>query len=142
LLAAKGEQNKDIAVQAGLDRRQVALWRQRFLDGGIDALCKDAPRTGRPATITADVESRIVKATLHDRPINATHWSTRTLGAHLAVGATTIRRVWHSNGLKPHLSRSFKLSRDPRFEDKLVDVVGLYLNANAPRSWLRRRWPT
>jgi transposase len=128
LLAGKGSQNKDIAVKAGLDRRQVALWRQRFLDGGIAALGKDAPRTGRPARVTAEVESRIVHTTLHERPINATHWSTRTLAKHLGLGATTIRRVWRSNGLKPHLSRSFKLSRDPRFEDKLLDVVGLYLN--------------
>ena len=128
LLAAKGWQNKEIAVKAGLDRRQVALWRQRFLDGGIAALGKDAPRSGRPATVTAEMESRIVHTTLHDRPINATHWSTRTLAKHLGLGATTIRRVWRSNGLKPHLSRSFKLSRDPRFEDKLLDVVGLYLN--------------
>ena len=117
LLAAEGRLNKDIAVEAGLDRRQIALWRQRFLDGGIDALRKDAPRSGRPATITAQIESRIVQATLHDKPINATHWSTRTLAEHLGVGATTIRRVWHSNGLKPHLSRTFKLSRDPHFED-------------------------
>lgn len=128
LLAAKGLQNKDIAGQTELDRRQVALWRQRFVAGGIDALRKDAPRTGRPATVTAEVESRIVNATLHDRPVNATHWSTRTLAEYLGVGATTIRRVWHSNGLKPHLSRTFKLSRDPRFEDKLLDVVGLYMN--------------
>ena len=125
LLAAKGLQNRDISAQAGLDRRQVALWRQRFLDGGIEALRKDAPRSGRPATITAETESRIVQATLHDKPVNATHWSTRTLAEHLGVGATTIRRVWQSNGLKPHLSRTFKLSRDPRFEDKLLDVVGL-----------------
>ena len=128
MLAAKGLQNKDIGVEVGLDRRQVALWRQRFLDGGIDALRKDAPRSGRPATVTAEVESRIVHATLHEKPADSTHWSTRTLGKHLGVGATTIRRVWHSNGLKPHLSRSFKLSRDPRFEDKLMDVVGLYMN--------------
>ena len=128
LLAAKGLQNKDIAVEVGLDRRQVALWRQRFLDGGVDALRKDAPRSGRPATVTAEVESRIVHATLHDKPANATHWSTRTLAEHLGLGATTIRRVWRSNGLKPHLSRTFKLSRDPRFEDKLLDVVGLYMN--------------
>ena len=128
LLAAKGRQNMDIAVEAGLDRRQVALWRQRFLDGGIDALRKDAPRTGRPATVTAEMESRIVQATLHQKPINATHWSTRTLAVKLGMGATTIRRVWQSNGLKPHLSRSFKLSSDPRFEDKLLDVVGLYMN--------------
>ena len=103
LLAAKGWQNKDIAVEVGLDRRQVALWRQRFLDGGIDALRKDAPRSGRPATVTAQVESRIVHATLHDKPVNATHWSTRTLAEHLGLGATSIRRVWRSNGLKPHL---------------------------------------
>jgi transposase len=128
LLAAEGRQNKDIAVEAGLDRRQVALWRQRFLDGGIDALRKDAPRSGRPATVTTEMESRIVQATLHDKPIDATHWSTRTLAEHLGMGATTIRRVWQSNGLKPHLSQTFKLSRDPRFEDKLLDVVGLYMN--------------
>ena len=128
LLAAQGLQNKDIAVEAGLDRRQVALWRQRFLDGGIDALRKDAPRTGRPATVTAELESRIVHITLHEKPVNATHWSTRTLAEHLGTGATTVRRVWQSNGLKPHLSRGFKLSRDPRFEDKLLDVVGLYMN--------------
>jgi transposase len=128
LLAADGLQNKDIAVGVGLDRRQVALWRQRFLEGGVDALRKDAPRSGRPATITAKMESRIVHATLYDEPVNATHWSTRTLAEHLGVGATTIRRVWHNFGLKPHLSRTFKLSRDPRFEEKLLDVVGLYMN--------------
>ena len=94
LLAAKGVQNKDIAVEAGLDRRQVALWRQRFLNGGIVALRKDAPRTGRPATGTAEMESRIVQATLYEKPIDATHWSTRTLAEHLGMRATTIRRVW------------------------------------------------
>lgn len=128
LLAAEGRQNKDIAVEAGLDRRQVALWRERFLTGGIDALRKDAPRSGRPATVTTEIESRIVQATLQDKPVNATHWSTRTLAEHLGVGATTVRRVWQGNGLKPHLSRTFKLSSDPRFEDKLLDVVGLYMN--------------
>jgi transposase len=128
LLAAQGLQNKDIAVEVGLDRRQVALWRSRFLQGGIDALRQDAPRPGRTPTITGEVESRIVHATLNSKPAAATHWSTRTLAEHLGLSATTVRRVWRRNGLKPHLSRTFKLSRDPRFEDKLVDVVGLYLN--------------
>jgi len=114
LLAAEGRQNKDIAIEAGLDRRQAAMWRQRFVAGGIDALRQDAQRSGRPATITAEIESRIMQATLHDKPVNATHWSTRTLAGHLGVRATTIRRVWQSNGLKPHLSRSFKLSRGKR----------------------------
>ena len=127
MLSAEGWQNKYVALQVGLDRRQVAVWRQRFLDGGIAALRKDAPRSGRPATFTAEVQSRIVHATLHGRPVDATHWSTRALAASLGLGATTVRRVWRSNGLKPHLSRSFKLSRDPRFQDKLLDVVGLYL---------------
>jgi hypothetical protein len=77
------------------------MWRKCFLEGGIVALRKDAPRTGRPATVTAAMESRIVQATLHEKPLNSTHWSTRMLADHLRVGATTIRRVWHSNGLKP-----------------------------------------
>lgn len=128
LLAAKGIQNKDIAADVGLDRRQVALWRARFLEGGIEALSKDAPRSGRPASVMAQMESRVVQATLYEKPANATHWSTRTLAEHLGVGATTVRTAWRNNGLKPHLSRTFKVSRDPRFEDKLLDVVRLYLN--------------
>src|SRR5664280_2572549 len=132
LLAAQGWQNKDIADEVALDRRQVALWRQRFLQGGIDALRQDAPRSGRTPTITAAVQSRILQVTLHSKPAAATHWSTRTLAEHLGLGATTIRRVWQRNGIKPHLARTFKLSRDPRFEDKLLDVVGLYLNPPEP----------
>ena len=93
LLAAQGWQNKDIADEVALDRRQVALWRQRFVSGGIDALRQDAPRSGRTPSVTPEVESRIVKTTLNDRPPAATHWSTRTLGEHLGLSATTIRRV-------------------------------------------------
>ncbi len=128
LLAAKGWQNKDIAVEVKLDRRQVALWRRRFLDGGVQALLRDASRSGRPPSVTPEIEARIVNTTLHDKPAAATHWSTRTLAEHLGLSATTVRRVWQRNGLKPHLQDTFKLSRDPRFVDKLVDVVGLYLN--------------
>ncbi|NDZ17707.1 hypothetical protein C7T35_32170 [Variovorax sp. WS11] len=128
LLAAEGWQNKDIAVEVALDRRQVALWRHRFQQGGIDALRQDAPRSGRTPTVTGEVESKILQVTLHTKPAAATHWSTRTLAEHTGFSATTIRRVWQRNGIKPHLTRTFKLSRDPRFEDKLLDVVGLYLN--------------
>jgi len=128
LLAAKGWQNRAIATEVNLDRRQVALWRRRFRDGGIKALLQDASRSGRTPSVTPEIESRIVNTTLHEKPAAATHWSTRTLAAYLGLSATTIRRVWRRNGIKPHLQRTFKLSRDPRFEDKLVDVVGLYLN--------------
>jgi transposase len=128
LLAAKGWQNKAIAIEVKLDRRQVALWRRRFLEGGTQALLHDAPRAGRTPSVTPEIESRILNTTLHEKPVAATHWSTRTLAAHLGLSATTIRRVWKRNGLKPHLHETFKLSRDPHFEEKLVDVVGLYLN--------------
>jgi transposase len=128
LLAAEGWRNKDIAVQVELDRRQVALWRRRFIEGGIQALFQDASRPGRTPSVTPELEARIVNTTLHETPLAATHWSTRTLAAHLGLSATTIRRVWARNGLKPHLRETFKLSRDPRFVDKLHDIVGLYLN--------------
>ena len=128
LLAAKGWQNKDIATEVTLDRRQVALWRRRFIDGGIKALLQDASRSGRTPSVTPEIESRIVNTTLHEKPAAATHWSTRTLATHLGLSATTIRRVWQRNGIKPHLQHTFKVSRDSRFEDKLVDVVGLYMN--------------
>lgn len=128
LLAAKGWQNKEIATEVKLDRRQVALWRRRYLQGGTPALLRDAPRSGRKPRVTAQVESRIVNTTLHEKPAAATHWSTRTLAAHLDLSATSVRRVWQRNGLKPHLQSTFKLSNDKRFVEKLCDIVGLYLN--------------
>ena len=128
LLAAKDKQNKEIAAEVKLDRRQVALWRERFLEGGMDALRHDAARPGRPAKVSAAVENCIVETTLHEKPVAKTHWSTRTLAAKLGLSATTVRRVWRRNGLKPHLQRTFKLSNDPQFVDKLRDIVGLYLN--------------
>src|SRR5512137_327451 len=82
LLAAEGWRNKDIAVQVKLDRRQVALWRRRFIEGGIQALLQDASRPGRTPSVTPELEARIVNTTLHETPLAATHWSTRTLAAH------------------------------------------------------------
>jgi hypothetical protein len=92
-LAAQDWKDKDIAVEVELDRRQVAMWRQLFLDGGIAALMRDAPNPGRTRTVTAKVESSIVDKTLHDKPIAATHWSTRTLALQLGLGPRIIRRV-------------------------------------------------
>ncbi|WP_168226751.1 helix-turn-helix domain-containing protein [Rhodoferax sediminis] len=108
LLAAQGWQNKDIAAQVDLDRRQVALWRQRFLGGGIDALRQDAPRSGRTLTLTPRSALAHSSGDAAPKPVAGTHWSTRTLAEHLGLSATTIRRVWRRNGVKPHLQRSFK----------------------------------
>lgn len=102
LLAAQGWQNKDIAEEVKLDRRQVALWRRRFIEGGLEVLLQDAPRSGRTPSVTSALESHIVSTTLHEQPAEATQWSTRTLASYLGLGATTIRRVWQRNGIKPH----------------------------------------
>ena len=128
LLAAAGLQNKQIAPQVGTDRFTVARWRSRFAQARLAGIEKDAPRSGRKATRRDAVAATIIQRTTQTRPLNATHWTTRTLAAELGIDHLMVHRVWKANGLKPHLSRTFKLSNDPRFIEKLVDVVGLYLN--------------
>lgn len=91
LLAAQGWQNKDIAAEVDLDRHQVALWRQRFLEGGVEALMHDAPRPARTPSMTAELESSIVDKTFHEKPIAATHWRTRTLAAQLGGDRRRLR---------------------------------------------------
>ena len=130
LLAAQGWQNKDIADEVKLDRRQVALWRRRFLEGGLPALLQDASRSRCTPSVTSAVESYILSTTLQEPPASVTTWSTRTLASHLGLSATTIRRVWQRNGIKPQLHGRSQVSRDlpTRVQDALVDVAGLYMN--------------
>ena len=128
LAAAEGKQNKDIARELGTSRLTVGLWRSRFAEKRLPGITKDAPRGGRPPTRREQAARRIVEATTRTKPRNATHWSCRTLAKELGTNATMVSRVWRANGLKPHLTRTFKLSNDPHFVEKLVDVVGLYLN--------------
>ncbi len=128
LLAAEGLENRQIAARMDITPEKVARWRKRFLEGGIAALEKDAPRPGRTRIITERQVKKIVEMTLHERPTNATHWTTRTMAAAAGISEASVRRIWHAHGLKPHLVRTFKLSRDPEFTEKLEDIVGLYLN--------------
>lgn len=128
LRAADGWQDKDIACELGITPEKAARWRNRFLDGGLAALQKDAPRPGRPHTVAADKVQEIVRKTTQEKPAAATHWSTRSMAVAVGVSAATVRRIWRANGLKPHLSRTFKVSNDPHFTEKLEAVVGLYLN--------------
>jgi len=126
LLAAEGKQNKQIAEQLGIMPRIVALWRSRFLEQGPDGLTHDAPRSGRkPSLSEAKVRSIVRKTT--QEPRGATQWSTRTMAKAVGVSEKTVRRIWKRHGLKPHLFRTFKVSNDPDFAEKLEDVVGLYL---------------
>ncbi len=128
LLAAEGKQNKQIGAELGVMPRIVALWRRRFLELGLEGLVKDAPRSGRRPSLTAEKVQAIIRRTIEETPRNATHWSTRSMAKAEGVSEKTIRRIWKRHGLKPHLVRSFKLSRDPHFAERLEDVVGLYLN--------------
>jgi transposase len=128
LRAGEGLENQQIAKLMGLTPEKVARWRNRFLQGGIVALEKDAPRPGRTRTITDPWVKKVLDMTLQQKPANATHWSTRTMAAAAGISEASVRRIWRAHGLKPHLVRTFKLSRDPQFTEKLEDIVGLYLN--------------
>jgi transposase len=128
LAASRGMENQKIATEVGVNRETVGLWRSRFLKKGVAGLLKDLPRGGRKPTARSKIEGRIIRATTQERPQNATHWSTRTLAKELGVNQSMIHRVWVANGLKPHLVKTFKVSNDPNFEEKLRDIVGLYLN--------------
>jgi len=125
VLAAAGKDNEAIAEALGIGRVQVGRWRTRYAKGGLAAIERDLPRGGRPPKVNA---AEIVRLTTQTLPKAATHWSTRTMAAKAGVSDTTVLRVWHRNGIKPHVVKRFKVSRDPRFVEKLEDIVGLYLN--------------
>ena len=128
LAAAQGQQDKHIADDLGLNFKTVALWRKRFVSAGLDGLWEVAEGRGRKPTLTAEEVGQIVDATLQTKPAGATHWSCRTMAKAQGVSKATVNRIWQSHQLKPHRTKGFKLSRDPKFLQKLTDVVGLYLN--------------
>ena len=125
LLAAAGMQSKDIAAQLGIGRVQVSRWRERYVESRLAGIEHDLPRGAPPVKV--DV-ARLVELTTQSKPEAATHWSTRTMATELGVSAASVSRHWRKNGLKPHLVRGFKVSRDPKFVEKLEDIVGLYMS--------------
>lgn len=128
LAAAEGQQNKDIAAELRCTKRTVGIWRNRFAADGIAGIEKDAPRPGRRAVVREAKEAQIIRKTTKETPPHATQWSVRTMAKAMGVSKDTVRRIWRDNGLKPHRTKSFKVSNDPNFVEKLVDVVGLYLD--------------
>lgn len=128
LAAAEGAMNQDIAIQCGTSKKTVSLWRKRFADLRLAGIENDAPRPGRTPVIPSATVELILHKTTREKPAGATHWSTRTMAKAVGVSKATVSRLWRANGLKPHLSKTFKVSNDPRFAEKLRDVVGLYLN--------------
>jgi transposase len=128
LSAAEGQPDKTIAAGLQINFKTVALWRARFRSQGTDGLWEVAAGRGRKPHYSDEKIKAIINATLQTRPAGATHWSCRTLAEQQGVSKDTINRVWQSHQLKPHLQKTFKLSRDAKFLEKLTDVVGLYLN--------------
>ncbi len=128
LLAAEGIANSQIAARVGVKPATVRTWRARFAEEGLAKLGKVRAGRGRKSTIPQATIEQIVELTRNSTPAGHTHWSCRTMAAAAGVSPATVQRVWAARGLKPHLVKTFKLSNDPRFEEKLIDVVGLYLN--------------
>jgi transposase len=137
LRAASGMQDQQIASELAITPEKAARWRNRYLDGGVDALEKDASRPGRPRTITGARTAEVIRKTTQERPFNATHWSTRTMAAATGLSETTVRRIWRANGLKPHLVKTFKVSNDARFADLIVDNYATHKHPKVQR-WLAR----
>lgn len=127
LMAAGGMNNAAIGRQVGLNGDTVGKWRVRYLESGIEGLY-DEVRSGRPRTIAEDKIAQVIQQTLDSKPEGQTHWSVRTAAAATGLSKSTIQRVWTAFGLKPHRTKSFKLSTDPFFIEKVIDIVGLYLN--------------
>ncbi len=127
-MAADRVPNQDIATALKVSRPTVQLWRERFLALRVAGLEQDAPRPGRKPQVSEKKIRAVVEATLHTTPPAATHWSTRTMARAQGLSQATVQRIWQRHHLKPHLVKTFKLSRDPQFVEKLTDVVGLYLN--------------
>ena len=128
LLAAQGVSNTGIAERVGVSPSTVRAWRDRFAEQGLAKFGQVAAGRGRKPSLSADKVAEIVRATREDTPPGETHWSCRTMAKAQGVSPATVQRIWSARGLKPHLVTTFKLSNDPKFEEKLVDVVGLYLN--------------
>ena len=128
LLTAAGVGTMSIVRALGKSKPTVWRWQQRFVAQGIAGLERDATRPGRKPPLAPAVIALVVGKTLHERPPAATQWSTRTMARAVGLSQTSVRRIWNAHGLKPHLTRGFKLSNDKRFVDKLRDVVGLYLS--------------
>jgi transposase len=128
LAAAIGQSDSSIAKQLATNRHTVRLWRTRFGQQGVQSLWEIAPGRGRKPNYGPEKIQQIIATTLQSKPKGRTQWSCRSLAQRMGVSKSTVSNIWRSHNLKPHRVKTFKLSRDPHFLEKLTDVVGLYLN--------------
>jgi transposase len=128
LAVAAGRTEMETATENGVNPKTVRLWRERFRGGGLQALWEIAPGRGRKPRYDASRVKAVIDATLQTKPKGSTHWSCRTMAVAQGIGKSSVSRIWRSHNIKPYRTETFKLSRDPKFLEKLTDVVGLYLN--------------
>jgi transposase len=128
LLAGDGLTAEGIAGAVGKSLLTVRRWRRRYIAKGVDGLLKDATRPSRVKPLSPEKVAQVVRMTLHEKSPNATQWSVRSMAKAAAISYSSVQRIWHAHGLKPHLVKTFKVSRDKNFAAKVEDVVGLYLN--------------
>src|SRR6478736_4196193 len=128
LLAGEGNGAVAVARKVGKSVLTVRRWRRRYAATGVDGLLKDATRPPGRKPLTARKIKQVVNLTLNEKPPDATHWSERTMAARAGIAPSSVHKIWAAHGLKPHLTTTFKLSRDPNFVAKVEDIVGLYLN--------------
>jgi transposase len=127
LACAEGESGNAIAQRLGVSKDVVSRWRMRFSKWGLPGL-NDAQRSGRACTIRDEKVQKVVDQVLQSKPEDASHWSTRQMSREAGISPASVMRIWHAFGIKPHRAKTFKLSTDPLFVDKVQDIVGLYLN--------------
>ena len=128
LMAGQGVANSQIAASVGVTPVTVRSWRARFASEGLAKFGQVREGRGRKPVLSAEKVDEIVRLTQHEKPAGATHWSCRSMAKVVGVSPATVQRIWSGRGLRPHLVKTFKLSNDPAFQEKLIDVVGLYLN--------------
>ena len=126
--SAEGKPAHLIGAEVGASRLTVQRWLDRYEADGIAGIEEDRPRSGRPRTVTDEVEAEVVHKTLHEAPPEGTHWSQRLMASVTELHHSQIGRIWKAHGIKPHRVEYFKLSKDPQFVEKLRDVVGLYIS--------------
>jgi len=128
LATADGHGTNAIMRQIGKSKPCVWRWQERYVEEGVDGLLRDKTRPPGKKPLSAAVKRKVLSKTGGEKPPNATHWSVRSMAKEAGISHTSVQRIWAEAGLKPHLVRRFKISNDPQFEEKVTDVVGLYLN--------------
>jgi transposase len=128
LATADGLGTSAIMRRTGKSKPCVWRWQERYINEGVPGLLRDKTRPSRIAPLSAEKKLAIIEKTATEKPANATHWSARKMAKAVGVSHRSVQRVWAGAGLKPHIMRTFKVSNDPKFAEKVVDVVGLYMN--------------